>query len=209
MAPMAEQQTPKATHAAIRAVVDYGGLAAWLGAFLVYWQMMGMDRSEALLEATWWLVGGSAVSLLVGWFAERRIAPIPLFAGLVALVFGTMALVFHDARFIKIKPTVTNLCFAVLMLGGVAMGKNPLKALFSGSMNLSQAAWRTLTIRYGVFFLGMAGLNELVWRTQPDQIWVFFKFPGMEILILFFAATQVPMMMKDMKAVETAAELEI
>jgi intracellular septation protein len=199
----------KTSHGAIRAIVDYGGLAAWLGAFLVYWRVLGMDRSDALLQATWWLVGGSAVSLLVGWIAERRIAPIPLFAGLVALVFGSMALVFHDARFIKVKPTVTNLCFGLLMLGGVAMGKNPLKALFSGSLNLSPPAWRKLTIRYGVFFLLMAVLNEVVWRTQPDQVWVFFKFPGMEVLILLFAATQVPMMMKDMKAMEAAAELEI
>ena len=205
---MAEPEQTK-TSPVVRAIVDYGGLVAWLGAFLVYWRVMGMDRSEALLEATWWLVGGSALALLTGWIAERRIAPLPLFAGLVALVFGAMALVFHDNRFIKIKPTVTNLCFAALMLGGVAMGKNPLKALFAGSLSLSAAGWRRLTIRYGVFFLIMAGLNELVWRTQPDQVWVFFKFPGMEILILLFAASQVPMMLKDMKAMETAAEMEV
>ncbi len=206
---MAEETTTSKTHAAVRAIVDYGGLVAWLGSFLVYWKVMGVPRSDALLQATWWLVGGSALSLTVGWLAERRIAPIPLFAGLVALVFGTMALVFHDARFIKVKPTVTNLCFAGLMLGGVMLGKNPLKTLFSGSLTLSQAAWRKLTIRYGVFFLAMAALNEAVWRTQPDQVWVFFKFPGMEILIILFAATQVPMMMKDMKAMEAAAEMEI
>jgi intracellular septation protein len=204
---MADENNTSRT--AVRAVVDYGGLVAWLVAFLVYWRVMGMDRPEALLQATWWLVGGSVVALAAGWFFERRVAPLPLFAGLVALIFGGMALVFHDPRFIKIKPTVTNLCFGILMLGGVAMGKNPLKALFAGSLNLTPAGWRKLTIRYGVFFLAMAALNEAVWRTQPDHIWVFFKFPGMEILILVFAATQVPMMMKDMKAMETAAELEL
>jgi hypothetical protein len=31
----------------------------------------------------------------------------------------------------------------------------------------------------------------------------------MEVLILLFAASQVPMMMKDMKAMETAAEMEV
>ena len=205
---MADELQSK-TNPAVRAVVDYGGLVAWLGAFLIYWLVLKLPKSDALLEATWWLVGGSAVALATGWFAERRIAPLPLFAGLVALVFGSMALFFHDPRFIKIKPTVTNLCFAALMLGGVAMGKNPLKTLFAGSLNLSAAGWRTLTIRYGIFFLLMAGLNEAVWRTQPDQVWVFFKFPGMEVLILAFAATQVPMMMKDMKAMEAAAEMEL
>jgi intracellular septation protein len=184
----------------VRLVVDYGGLVVFLAAFLV---------THDVVKATWGLVAGSAAALAVGLAVERRLAPLPLFAGVMALIFGALTLKFHDPRFIKIKPTVTNLIFAGVMLGGVAMGRNPLKALFSGALNLSPAAWRRLTIRYGIFFLAMAALNEAVWRTQPDSIWVLFKFPGMEILILLFAASQVPMMMKDMKAMETAAEMEI
>ena len=193
----------------VRAAVDYGGLAAFLAAFLFMRFVQGAPSSAALLGATWWLVAGSAAALAVGLVFERRLAPLPLFAGLAALVFGGLALVFHDPRFIKIKPTVTNTVFACVMLGGVALGKNPLKALFSTAINLSPAVWRRLTIRYGVFFLAMAALNEAVWRTQPDSVWVLFKFPGMEVLILLFSASQVPMMMKDMKAIETAAELEL
>ena len=204
---MAESETK--SQRIVRAVVDYGGVAAWLVSFLVYWLALKQPSSQALLESTWWLVGGSAVALATGLAVQRRIAAVPLFSGLLALVFGGLTLFFHDPRFIKIKPTVANLCFAALMLGGTAMGKNPLKALFSSSLNLSPGAWRKLTIRYGVFFLAMAGLNELVWRTQPDQVWILFKTPGSEILILLFAASQVPMMMKDMKAMEAAAEMEI
>ena len=205
---MADEQQRK-TSPAVRAVVDYGGLVAWLGAFLVYWLVLKLPSAGALLAATWWLLGGSVVSLSVGLIVERRIAPLPLFAAILALLFGSLALFFHDPRFIKIKPTITNLIFAGVALGGTAMGKNPLKALFAGSLNLSDAGWRKLTIRYGIFFVIMAALNEAVWRTQPDQVWVFFKVPGMEILTLLFAASQVPMMMKDMKAMETAAELEL
>ena len=193
----------------VRAVVDYGGLVAFLAAFLVLRFVQHAPSQTAMLAATWWLVAGSAAALALGLVVERRLAPLPLFAGLAALVFGGLALVFHDPRFIKIKPTVTNTVFACVMLGGVAMGKNPLKALFSTAISLTPEGWRKLTIRYGAFFLAMAALNEAVWRTQPDSVWVLFKFPGMEILILLFSASQVPMMMKDMKAVETAAELEL
>jgi intracellular septation protein len=193
----------------VRAVVDYGGLIAFLAAFLVLRFVQHAPSQAAMLSATWWLVGGSTAALALGLLVERRLAPLPLFAGLAALVFGGLALVFHDPRFIKIKPTVTNTIFACVMLGGVVMGKNPLKALFSTAISFTPEGWRKLTIRYGVFFLAMAALNEAVWRTQPDSVWVLFKFPGMEILILLFSASQVPMMMKDMKAVETAAELEL
>jgi intracellular septation protein len=208
---MADVEGPKpgeTSSGLVRTIVDFGGLAAWFGAFLVLWLGFKIPRAEALLEATWWLVGGSAAALALGLIVERRIAPLPLFAGMAALVFGGLALAFHDIRWVKIKPTAINVTLAVVMLGGLAMGKNPLKALFSQTLHLSSPAWRRLTLRYGVFFLSMAALNELVWRTQPDSTWVVFRFPGLPILSVLFALTQVPMMVKDMKAVERAAELE-
>ena len=203
---MAEQR-PKAP-AWVRAVVDYGGLVAWLVAFLVYARIQHVPTSEALVRATWWLVGGSAVGLILGFATERRIALMPLIAGGAALVFGGLTLIFHDPRFIKIKPTAMNLVLAAVMLGGVLLKKNPLKVLFADALVLSEPAWRKLTVRYGLFFAFMAVLNEVVWRTQPDSIWVPFRFPGLLILSVLFSLTQVPAMMKDMKAAEAAAELE-
>ena len=54
----------------------------------------------------------------------------------------------------------------------------------------------------------MAALNEAVWRTQPDSVWILFRFPGLPVLSVLFALSQAPMMVKDMKAAEAAAELE-
>ena len=201
-------QPPPSSNGVVRAVVDYGGLAVFLAAYFVAKLVLKEGGNAALLTATWGLVGGSAVALVVGLAVEKRIAPLPLFAGLAALIFGGLTLVFHDPRFVKIKPTAINIALAGIMLIGTAMGKNPLKSLFAGALHLSTQGWRTLTIRYGIFFLVMAGLNEFVWRTQPDSVWILFRFPGLQVLSLLFALTQVPMMMKDMKALEAAAELE-
>lgn len=192
----------------VRSIVDYGGLAAFLAVYLFEIVVLKKPSQAGLLTATWGLVAGSAVALVIGLVFERRVALLPLFAGLAALVFGGLTLFFHDPRFIKIKPTVINLALGLAMLGGMALGKNPLKAMFSGALNLSPAGWRRLTLHYGIFFLAMAGLNEAVWRTQPDAIWVVFRFPGLQILSVLFALAHVPMMMKDMRAMEAAAELE-
>lgn len=177
-------------HKAVTAVVDYGGLAVFAVGYLI---------TRDLIAATWWLVAGSAVALAIGFAAERRVAPMPLLAGGAALLFGGLTLIFNDVAFIKAKPTIVNLTFAVLLLGGIFLGKNPLKMLLGESLKLPDDAWRTLTFRYALFFVTMALLNLFVWQTQPDVVWVAFRFPGLLILAVAFSLTQIPFMMKHMK----------
>jgi intracellular septation protein len=178
----------------IRYFVDYFALLVFLVAFFA--------TGRNLPQATWWLVGGSGVAILVGIAVERRLAPFPLIAGGAALVFGGLSLVFHDPRLLKIKPTVMNLVFAAVLLGGLVMGKHPLKLLLGDAFEMPENAWRTLTLRYGLFFIVLAVLNEIVWRTQSDSVWVLFRFPGLAILTVFFSLTQAPMLARHLKGGE-------
>ncbi|HEX8234127.1 MAG TPA: septation protein IspZ [Caulobacteraceae bacterium] len=207
----------------VRPLVDFGGLAAFLvgyfgpsvairthGGFSV--AVTGFAERN-LIAATWWLVAGSALALLLGFLAERRVAPLPLFGGLAALVFGGLTLIFHDEHFLFVKPTIINLTLGAVMLGGVLLRRNPLRLLFGDTLALSEAGWRRLTLRFGLFYLLLAGLNEVMWRSVDrgvidKDVWVWFRFPGLLILTLLFALSQVPLMMKDRKALEQAAELE-
>ena len=175
--------------------VDYFALAA----FLIGYFATGRD----LQQATWALVAGSAVALVVGFAVERRLAPFPALAGGAALLFGGLTLAFHDVRFLKMKPTIVNLVFAALMFGGLAMRKHPLKLLLGEAFEMPDAAWRKLTLRYGVFFAALAGLNELVWRTQSEQTWVLFRFPGLMLVTIIFSLSQAPLLMKYVKSGET------
>ncbi|CAN5263830.1 inner membrane-spanning protein YciB [soil metagenome] len=183
----------------LKAVVDYLGPVAFLIGFFV------MGRN--LLFATWWLVGGSAVALLLSLIVVRRVPPMPLIWGGAALIFGTLSLIFHDTTFVKMKTTFVDLALASALFIGLRIGKNPLKLMMGDALKLTETGWRKLTIRYGLFFLAMAVLNEIIWRTQPDSVWVLFRMPGLLILAALFAVTQLPMMMKDMKAAEAAAAL--
>ena len=180
-------KAPPKTAQTVRAIVDYGGLVVFLIAYFV---------TRDMIKATWALMGGSILALAVGLIFERRIAPMPLLTGVAALIFGGLALKFHDPRFVKIKPTAINLVLGAVMLGGAAMRRNPLKALLNGAIHMAAPAWRTLTIRYGLFFLFEAALNEAVWRTQPDAVWVLFRMPGLLILSILFSLTQLPFLLK-------------
>jgi len=188
---------PATKHKWVRPTVDYGGLAVFMVTYFL---------TKNMIQATFALVIGSALALLVGFIFEKRIAPLPLMAGVFALIFGGLTLIFHNDIFVKMKPTVINVALGAAMLIGVAIRKNPLKALLGSALTLPDAAWRTLTFRYGLFFLFQAALNELVWRTQPEATWVLFRFPGLQVLAILFSFSQLPLMMKGMKAMEEAKE---
>jgi intracellular septation protein len=173
----------------ISTLVDYLAPIAFVGTLLA-------TRDFQL--ATWVLVGACAVALAVGWITERRIAPVPLFSGVLALIFGGLTLAFHDPRFIKMKMTIVDVSLAIALFSGLALKKNPLKAMMGEAVVLPDFAWRNLTIRYAIFFLACAGVNEAVWRTQTDETWGVWRLVALGAAVLFSFA-QAPYLMKHMQ----------
>ena len=177
----------------VRLGVDFGAPAAFLVGYLV---------TRDIEIATGFLVAGSVLALGAGLLLERRVAPLPLLAGVAAIIFGGLTLILHDDFWVKFKPTVINLFFAVFLLGGVLLKKSPLKLVLGEVMKLPDALWRTLAIRYGIYFLFIAGLNEAVRLYATTEVWAWFRFPGLQLLALAFSATQFPLMLKGAKMIE-------
>jgi intracellular septation protein len=75
-----------------------------------------------------------------------------------------------------------------------------LKDLLGSTLEMPEAAWRTLTLRWTVFFLVMAGLNEYVWRTMSEATWVNFKVFGLMGLTMVFALANGPFMARYIKS---------
>jgi len=180
----------------VRAVIDYAAPAAFL---------IGFVLTRDVVQATWALVIGSAVGLAIGFATERRVAPMPLVAGAFAVIFGGLTLIFHDPQFVMMKPTFAGVAFCLALFAGLAFRRNPLKALFGDALHLSDQAWRTLTWRYGLYFLATAVLNEIVWRNWPQQ-WPYFKFPGLALLAVAFSLTQAPLMMRHRQETPSAED---
>ncbi|HEY2751789.1 inner membrane-spanning protein YciB [Phenylobacterium sp.] len=186
---MTNAAAPRPVPKWVRYFVDYAGLAVFL---------IALVATRSAVTASWAIVGGSILALIVGLFYERRLAPMPLVTAVLGLIFGGLTIFFHDERFIKIKPTILYTAFGLFLITGALRGKNPLKALMGDAFHLPDAVVRTLTLRYALCFLALAAANEAVWRTQSTLTWGFFKFPGTPILIFLFALSQAPLMMKHM-----------
>ncbi len=132
------------------------------------------------------------VSLAANYALERRLPAMPLVTGVFVLVMGGLTLYLQDDLFIKIKPTITNLLFAGILLGGLAWGKLFLRYVFGAAFRLEDAGWRILTIRWSLFFVFLAIVNEIVWRNFDTDTWVNFKVFGIMPMTFIFALAQLP-----------------
>jgi intracellular septation protein len=185
---MAERSTAKW----VQPVVDYTGLGLMVIGYLI---------RRNLLDAAWGLAVGSVIGLVVGFAMQRKLALMPLVTAVLAVVFAALTLIFHNTFFLKIKLTIVDAIFAAVLFGGVAMGKRPLKALLGAAVHMSDAAWKSLNLRYGFFCLFLAVSNAVVAMTPsiPDAWWVAFRFPGVPILTVLFSLAQTPFFMREMK----------
>ncbi len=155
-----------------------------------------INRQRGIFDATAVFMVAVVASLLVMRRLTGRLPIMPLVSAAVVLVFGGLTVWLKDDLFIKLKPTIVNTMFGVILLGGLAFGRSLLSIVLDSVFRLTDEGWRKLTFRWALFFFVLAGLNEVVWRTQETEFWVNFKVFGIMPLTLVFALAQMPLIMR-------------
>jgi intracellular septation protein len=157
--------------------------------FLVYSRFDIYSATGVLMVAT-------VASLVASKVLLGKLSVMPIVTGAFVLVFGALTLWFSNETFIKVKPTIVYLCFAVPLLGGLLFRKSLLSHVLGEAISLDESGWRTLTLRWGLFFIVLAILNEIVWRNFSTSVWVSMKSFGFIPLTILFAISQAPLMMR-------------
>ena len=151
------------------------------------------NQRAGIFQATAAFMIAMPLSILVMWVSIRRVPIMPLISGAVVLIFGGLTLLLEDDTFIKLKPTIVNLLFSGALFVGLLARRNLLHHVFDGMLNLTPEGWRSLSWRWAVFFLFLAGLNEVAWRYFSTDQWVAFKVWGVMPLTFLFALAQMPL----------------
>ncbi|MBI4922135.1 MAG: septation protein A [Devosia nanyangense] len=188
---MADVKEPEVNWAELRPQLIK--MALELGPLVVFFIV---NSRADIFSGTAWFMAAMVLSLLLSWLLLKRIAIMPLVTGAVVLIFGGLTLLLHDDTFIKIKPTIVNSLFGIVLLGGMLFGQSLLKYVFGDVYKLKPKGWTILTLRWGLFFFFLAVLNEVVWRTQTTDFWVAFKVWATMPLTVVFAALQLPVLQK-------------
>jgi intracellular septation protein len=168
-------------------LIDIGPLAV----FFIFYTRSGLQASILpLMIAT-------VIAVLFSYILEKKIPIMPTVGAGIVLIFGGLTIYFDNEVFIKMKPTIINLIFAIILYGGMLVKKPLLKILLGAALRLEEEGWRILTYRWIGFFIALAVLNEIVWRTQTTDIWVNFKVFGILPITFIFTMTQFPLIKKN------------
>jgi len=158
--------------------------------FFIAYRFLGIYSATAVFMVA------VLIALALDYVFERKFSPVPIMTAVLVMIFGGLTLYLKNDIFIKMKPTALYSLFGLTLLGGLYFNRLFLKYLLSLGFEMPDSAWRTLTLRYGIFFLVMACANEIVWRNFPTDIWVDFKVWGAIPLIFLFSITQAPFLMR-------------
>ena len=167
-------------------LIDIGPLAV----FFIFYTRSGLQASILpFMIAT-------VIAVLFSYILEKKIPIMPTVGAGIVLLFGGLTIYFDNDVFFKMKPTIINILFAVILYGGILINKPLLKYLLGAALKLEETGWKILTQRWIGFFIALAVLNEIVWRTQSTDVWVNFKVFGILPITFIFTMTQFPLIKK-------------
>lgn len=167
-------------HPRLKAAIDFAPLLV----FFITQKLYG------IIPATIAIIILSIFSVVIMYYYEKRIAKVPLFTAILLLLLGSITVFTGNPTFIKIKPTIINLLFAMILLFGLAFNRIFLKDLMEEKLKLSDKNWIIFTKRWAYFFFFLAILNEIIWRNFSEDFWVNFKVFGILFLTLIFLFSQ-------------------
>ncbi|WP_262692271.1 septation protein A [Kordiimonas aestuarii] len=178
----------KATSPWVRLGIDFGPLVVFFISF----------KFGDMFIATGAFMAASVVAMVASRVLTGHIAPMLKVTFVIVMVMGGLTLYLQDETFVKMKLTVINSLFAVILLGGLLTGRLYIKMVMELAFEMDDEGWRKFTRNYVAFLVIMAVLNELIWRTQSDDFWVNFKTFGYMGATFVFIMAQMPMLMKYM-----------
>jgi len=134
------------------------------------------------------------ISLVALYIKERKISTMMLVSTIILIVFGGLSIFLKNDIFFKMKPTIINALFAIILIGSTFFNKPVLKLLLNSSMKLTDQGWSLMNKLWSGFFIFLALLNEIVWRTQTTDVWVNFKVFGIMGITIVFTIVQIPIL---------------
>jgi intracellular septation protein len=158
--------------------------------FLVSGGVVGTEEAPVLL-ATLVVILATLVQVGVQLVRGKKVDMMLWVTFGLVVVLGGATIWFHNATFIKWKPSVLYWVMALAFwLSQAIWGKNLLQALIGEQLELPAVVWRRLNWAWVAFFALMGVLNLYVAYSFSTATWASFKAFGATGLMLVFMVAQ-------------------
>ena len=151
-------------------IIDIGPLAV----FFIFYTRSGLqDAIMPLMIAT-------VIAVIISYLLEKKIPIMPTLGAGIVLIFGGLTIYFNDETFIKMKPTIINAVFAILLYGGIVLKKPLLKYLLGAALKLEEEGWKICPLicydlRFPVFSRNNVDYDLLIylanWPIKRIEAW--------------------------------------
>ena len=150
-------------------------------AFFVVFKIAGV------LAATATAIGVTIAQVIYSKVKHGKVDKMLLVSCGLIVVFGGATLIFQDDTFIKWKPTILYLVFAVVFAGSLFVGETTVAQRLLGKvLVLPKPLWARLSIAWAVFFVALAAANLFVAYNFDTDVWVNYKlFGAMGLKVVF------------------------
>ena len=136
------------------------------------------------------------VAMGVLWILTGKLSRIQVFTAFMVIFFGALTAWFNDERFFKMKTSIVNGLFAVILGIGLLRGKSLLQYVMGDMIPMEQEGWMILTKRLAFGFAVLAVANEIVWRTMSTDAWVKIETFAFPVALFLFLWAQIVMLQK-------------
>ena len=158
--------------------------------FLVSGGKVGAEEAPVLL-ATLVVMGATLLQALIIKLRGKKIDLMLWISLGLVVTLGAATIYFHNATFIKWKPTGLYWASALVFWASAAFwGKNLIQAMLGAELELPAQVWAGLNRAWVWFFAGMGALNLYVAYNFSTSTWADFKAFGSTGLIVLFTLGQ-------------------
>ncbi|MDE2139112.1 MAG: septation protein IspZ [Gammaproteobacteria bacterium] len=130
---------------------------------------------KGIFFATGVLMAGSVLVLAISWWHSRKFEALPLAVTILAVVLGSVTLVFHDAVFIKWKFSIVEWLFGVVFLATQFMRQTLIERMLGAQIRVPVGIWRRLNLLWALFFILLGSANVYVIYHYDTAAWMNFK----------------------------------
>jgi intracellular septation protein len=189
----------KTINPVLKQVLELGPTVAF---FVLYLRIkedvftFGGTEYSGFIVATVVFVPVLLLAMGILWALTGKLSRIQVFTAFMVIFFGALTAWFNDERFFKMKTSIVNGLFAVILGAGLLRGKSLLKYIMGEMLPMEDEGWMILTKRLAFGFAALAVINEIVWRTMSTDAWVKIETLGFPIALFLYLWLQIVTLQK-------------